>query len=442
MVADLAADPAGQAGQFPRQGRPPPANQQHEKNPAHQACAAQSASAALASSSARASASQAAIACAERPREAADRRHAPGEIAGGERRAGVLQHTRGRIADQHMIALADGHEILRLCPHAGEQRLAVSRRMSGGQRIARCFGEREPQAGLVRWRGVGEAGQRRRRSLDIAEFAAGTQRELRRLDPGNAGGMVGQALPPGGRPRSIAARRVSSASSRRAVSDCSPCNAVPRESARADSASIRPANWLSADCLASIAARRASRGATSGDLRCSSAATRAASGARSGAWPGGAGLAAAGRCSSAATRAVSGPRSVAGGAGRCSSRPTRASKRGELLGLGHRYRIGRRLIGADAARPRQRGREHQETGRRYPGPHGRCRAGSARRRLTVAGFVRFGWRQGGRFGHRSSASMASWVGRAATRMRRHGSACNATAAGWPIASASTVRTAS
>ena len=111
------------------------------------------------------------------------------------------------------------------------------------------------------------------------------------------------------------------------------------------------------------------------------------------------------------------------------------------------HRIG--LVGRRAAR---------RTGIARPRPVPPPGSGS-RRRSTRAAAVprsrrlgrrcggRFAYRNGsvrlfGRFGHCSSASIASWLGRAATQIRRQGSACNATAAGWPIASASTDRTAS
>ncbi len=74
--------------------------------------------------------------------------------------------------------------------------------------------------------------------------------------------------------------------------------------------------------------------------------------------------------------------------------------------------------------------------RRRRGGHRRLRNRFGRRRLGEQ------FRQwfGGGFTHRSSASIASWFGWEATRMRRHGSGCNATAVDCPIARASMVAT--
>ena len=62
-------------------------------------------------------------------------------------------------------------------------------------------------------------------------------------------------------------------------------------------------------------------------------------------------------------------------------------------------------------------------------------------RLTGASASIWRW-QNGLFVHFSSASIASWFGFAATRMRRHGRGLNATAARSLIDTASTSRTAS
>ena len=182
---------------------------------------------------------------------------------------------------------------------------------------------------------------------------------------------------------SLAARRSSTASSRRDRSDCM----------------ARPA--------ASSAASLASSGARFGGCRCSSAVRRLSSGARSGA---GAAVppCGGGRCSRAVTRALSGARSGICGGGRCSTRVKRASSAPSLprQGLGRFGRGG--WNGGMLPDPDQPRRQDQESGggQRWEklAPPRRLRG---RRRWRLGCRVR---RFGDRFTHRSSASIASWFG--------------------------------
>ena len=246
--------------------------------------------------------------------------------------------------------------------------------MGGRERLARGLGKRQAQRGLGGRSGVGEPRERRRRAGQVAELLAGGQGQWR---PPAPAGIRRAAF-------SLAARRPSSASSRRDRSACVVRLAV------------------------SSAASLASSGARFGGCRCSSAARRLSSGARSGA---GAAcrLAAAGAAPGRSPGHSSGPRSGICGCGRCSSRATRASS-----ALSWRARAsvccgsGRRNGGMPPD-PDQRRLPGSGTRRRSAQGSRRCRraGGCGRRRWRLGCRFR---RLGGRFTHRSSASIASWFG--------------------------------
>ena len=281
-IADLGGDPAGQTSQPPGDDKHHRRGQQHEQDAPHQSDAAHAASAVLASSNARACASHVAMACPAAPCKVATSVTAD-DSTGIERRPGASQYSSGRIADQHVIALPHGDQILRLSPQARQQRLVRIDRMRGPQGLARGLRKRQPQRRLSGRVGVGE-------------FPRERGRRARQV--------------PGSRPVSRAALADCTNAMRRAALSFATIRACIDASAFS-SAVIRTANWLSADCLASIAAIRVSSGARLGACRCSSADTRVCSGPRSGAAGAGAAPAATGRRSRAATRAASGSRSGA-----------------------------------------------------------------------------------------------------------------------------------
>ena len=100
-----------------------------------------------------------------------------GEVSGVEGLAGGGEDTGDRVADKHAVALADGHGLLGLGPHAAEQGLAVG---DGG--LAGLVGgvgglvEAEAEAGFGRGGGLGETGQSGRGAGDVAEFLPSLER--------------------------------------------------------------------------------------------------------------------------------------------------------------------------------------------------------------------------------------------------------------------------
>ena len=269
-------------------------------------------------------------------------------------------------------------------------------------------GKRQAQRGFGGRSGVGEPRERRRRAGQVAELLAGGQgHELAGL---HQRGSVELAFSLAARRPSI---RVQPAGQRRpalvrlAALQCG----EPRLQRR----KVRRLPLL----------QRGERASRAGRGR----------GCRRGAPPCG-----GGRCSRAVTRAVSGPRSGVCGGGRCSSGPRGLPAR-RAGAPGHRSARQRSAERRDAARPRSAPPPGSGS-RRRSAREERCRRAGRRGRRSRAVRLPVPAAAVGRFAHRSSASIASWLGCAATRIRRQGSACNATAAGWPIASASTDRTAS
>ncbi len=105
---------------------------------------------------------------------------------------GAIQHAGGRIADQNVIALADGDQVLRLRPQARQDGFALGRRPGRGECGPRGAGESQPQGSLGRWLRGGEARECRRGTGDVAQRLPAIQRQLRRLDAREAIGPVNQ----------------------------------------------------------------------------------------------------------------------------------------------------------------------------------------------------------------------------------------------------------
>ena len=219
--------------------------------------------------------------------------------------------------------------------------------MGGRQRLARGLGKRQAQRGFGGWSGVGKPRERRRRAGQVAKFLAGGQGQAAACTRG----IRRVAF-------SLAARRPSTASSRRDRSAC-----VVR-------------------LAASSAASLASSGARFGGCRCSSAVRRLSSGARSGA--GAAPPCGGGRCSRAVTRALSGPRSGICGCGRCSSRVTRASSALSCCARASVCCGSGRRNGGMPPDPDQPGRQDQESGGGQRGETGDAAAPAPRSAALAA----------------------------------------------------------
>ena len=122
-----------------------------------------------------------------------DRGYGASQVAGVERSARAGQHAGGGVADDDVVTLADGDEVLGAQPDTIEQRQPVGGGPGRCQSRGRGGGEGEDQLCLGGGLGGGEAGERGRRALEGAERLAGVR--ARSWRPGS--GRRGRRLSPG-----------------------------------------------------------------------------------------------------------------------------------------------------------------------------------------------------------------------------------------------------